>query len=273
MPLLRASTPTTNCKSSDVRDSPKLGRSEGVDRRGRPRGSIGQNTKSEEHQRHLQGVWYSTPGAQTSKTLVTNVVNTQDSQEQLPCETYGFLGLIQVPYEAPVYNVPRGQAEGANSEGEGCKLRGSSAQCSAVCSAAQRNAGETGWDQQADFQEKGQTQRTQTRPPNLDDRHRGGGVHGGGGTGAEYEEAISGAKGLQLTTPDGLDLHVRKLLAHASVVASAEADVGKGGGLVLLARLHEAVGVVLVGILSMGIDMRRAGNRKQKAGYRREVSG
>ena len=40
-----------------------------------------------------------------SKTLVTNVVNTQGSQEQALCATYGFLGLIQVPYEALVYNV------------------------------------------------------------------------------------------------------------------------------------------------------------------------
>ena len=62
-------------------------------------------TKSEEYQRHLQGALYSTRGAQTSKTLVTNVVNIQDSQEQAPCATYWFLGLIQVPHEAPVYIV------------------------------------------------------------------------------------------------------------------------------------------------------------------------
>eukprot|EP00959_Pyramimonas_sp_CCMP1952_P031244 654875-Pyramimonas_sp.AAC.1 len=31
--------------------------------------------KSEEYQKHLQGVLYSTRGSQTSKTLVTNVVN------------------------------------------------------------------------------------------------------------------------------------------------------------------------------------------------------
>eukprot|EP00976_Prorocentrum_cordatum_P012061 242351-Prorocentrum_minimum.AAC.2 len=37
-------------------------------------------TKSEEYRRHLQGVLCSTRGAHTSKTLVTNVVNTQDSQ-------------------------------------------------------------------------------------------------------------------------------------------------------------------------------------------------
>eukprot|EP00976_Prorocentrum_cordatum_P088534 1187344-Prorocentrum_minimum.AAC.6 len=36
-----------------------------------------------------------------SKTLVTNIVNTQDSQEQAPCAPYWFLGLIQVPREAP----------------------------------------------------------------------------------------------------------------------------------------------------------------------------
>eukprot|EP00976_Prorocentrum_cordatum_P075273 1181836-Prorocentrum_minimum.AAC.5 len=67
-------------------------------------------TKSEEYQKHLQGVLHSTRGAQPSKTLVTNVVNTQDSQEQAPCATYWFLGLIQVPYEAPAYDVglPKG---------------------------------------------------------------------------------------------------------------------------------------------------------------------
>ena len=48
---------------------------------------------------------YSTQGAQKTKTLLTNVVNTQDSQKQAPCATYGFLGLIQVPYEATVYIV------------------------------------------------------------------------------------------------------------------------------------------------------------------------
>eukprot|EP00976_Prorocentrum_cordatum_P060269 1175825-Prorocentrum_minimum.AAC.2 len=37
--------------------------------------------------------------------LVTNVVNTQESQERAPCATYWFLGLIQVPYEALVYIV------------------------------------------------------------------------------------------------------------------------------------------------------------------------
>eukprot|EP00959_Pyramimonas_sp_CCMP1952_P272922 5705166-Pyramimonas_sp.AAC.3 len=32
--------------------------------------------------------------------------NTQNSQDQASCATYGFLGLIQVPYGAPpVYNV------------------------------------------------------------------------------------------------------------------------------------------------------------------------
>eukprot|EP00959_Pyramimonas_sp_CCMP1952_P113642 2375763-Pyramimonas_sp.AAC.1 len=41
-------------------------------------------TKREEYQRHPQGVLYSTGGAQTSKTLVTDVVNAQDSQEQAP---------------------------------------------------------------------------------------------------------------------------------------------------------------------------------------------
>eukprot|EP00976_Prorocentrum_cordatum_P016713 336365-Prorocentrum_minimum.AAC.1 len=41
-------------------------------------------TRSEEYQRHLQGVFYSTRGPKTPKTLVTNVVNTQDSQEQAP---------------------------------------------------------------------------------------------------------------------------------------------------------------------------------------------
>eukprot|EP00959_Pyramimonas_sp_CCMP1952_P157399 3291548-Pyramimonas_sp.AAC.1 len=39
-------------------------------------------TKSEEYQGYLQGMLYSTRGAQTSKTLDTNVVNIQDSQEQ-----------------------------------------------------------------------------------------------------------------------------------------------------------------------------------------------
>eukprot|EP00976_Prorocentrum_cordatum_P111207 1195327-Prorocentrum_minimum.AAC.7 len=58
------------------------------------------STKTEESRRHLQGVLYSTRGAQTSKTLVTNVVNTQDSQEQAPCATNWFLGLIQVRHEA-----------------------------------------------------------------------------------------------------------------------------------------------------------------------------
>eukprot|EP00976_Prorocentrum_cordatum_P064259 1177422-Prorocentrum_minimum.AAC.9 len=38
-----------------------------------------------------------TRGAQTSKTLFTIVVNIQESQEQAPCATYWFLGLIQVP--------------------------------------------------------------------------------------------------------------------------------------------------------------------------------
>eukprot|EP00976_Prorocentrum_cordatum_P041486 841846-Prorocentrum_minimum.AAC.1 len=37
-------------------------------------------TKSEEYQGHLQGVMYSTRGAQKSETLVTNVMNIQDSQ-------------------------------------------------------------------------------------------------------------------------------------------------------------------------------------------------
>eukprot|EP00959_Pyramimonas_sp_CCMP1952_P003499 73561-Pyramimonas_sp.AAC.1 len=37
---------------------------------------------SEEYHGHLQGVLYSTRGPQKSKTLVTNVVNTQDSQER-----------------------------------------------------------------------------------------------------------------------------------------------------------------------------------------------
>eukprot|EP00976_Prorocentrum_cordatum_P002670 51853-Prorocentrum_minimum.AAC.1 len=37
---------------------------------------------SEEYHRYLQGVLYSTRGAQASKALVTYVVNTQDSQEQ-----------------------------------------------------------------------------------------------------------------------------------------------------------------------------------------------
>eukprot|EP00959_Pyramimonas_sp_CCMP1952_P368428 7717443-Pyramimonas_sp.AAC.1 len=36
---------------------------------------------------------------------VTNVVNTQDSQEQAQCATYWFLGLIKVLHEAPVYIV------------------------------------------------------------------------------------------------------------------------------------------------------------------------
>eukprot|EP00976_Prorocentrum_cordatum_P003544 69524-Prorocentrum_minimum.AAC.3 len=49
-------------------------------------------TKSEEYQKHLQGVLYSTRGARTSKTLVTNVVNTRDSQEQAPRATYWFSG-------------------------------------------------------------------------------------------------------------------------------------------------------------------------------------
>eukprot|EP00959_Pyramimonas_sp_CCMP1952_P002379 49558-Pyramimonas_sp.AAC.2 len=44
-------------------------------------------------------------GAQTSKTPVTNVVNTQDSQEKAPRATYWFLGIIQDPHEAPVYIV------------------------------------------------------------------------------------------------------------------------------------------------------------------------
>eukprot|EP00976_Prorocentrum_cordatum_P080791 1184115-Prorocentrum_minimum.AAC.2 len=36
-------------------------------------------------------------GHKRPKHGVTNVVNTQDSQEQAPCATYEFLGLIQVP--------------------------------------------------------------------------------------------------------------------------------------------------------------------------------
>eukprot|EP00976_Prorocentrum_cordatum_P027847 565331-Prorocentrum_minimum.AAC.1 len=51
---------------------------------GRPSASERQpqnTTKSEEYQRQLQGVLYSTRGAQTSKMLVTNVVNIQNSQE------------------------------------------------------------------------------------------------------------------------------------------------------------------------------------------------
>eukprot|EP00959_Pyramimonas_sp_CCMP1952_P214770 4494599-Pyramimonas_sp.AAC.2 len=37
-------------------------------------------------------------GTNVRNVGVTNVVNTQDSQEQAPCAMYGFLGLIQVPY-------------------------------------------------------------------------------------------------------------------------------------------------------------------------------
>eukprot|EP00959_Pyramimonas_sp_CCMP1952_P090336 1891044-Pyramimonas_sp.AAC.1 len=60
---------------------------------------------SEEHQRHLQGVLYSTRWAQLSKTLLTNVVNTRKSEEQAPCAMYWFLALIQVPHEALAYIV------------------------------------------------------------------------------------------------------------------------------------------------------------------------
>eukprot|EP00959_Pyramimonas_sp_CCMP1952_P215361 4506041-Pyramimonas_sp.AAC.1 len=41
-------------------------------------------------------------GTNVHNAGVTNVANTQ---EQAPCATYRFLGLVEVPYEAPVYNV------------------------------------------------------------------------------------------------------------------------------------------------------------------------
>eukprot|EP00976_Prorocentrum_cordatum_P067532 1178782-Prorocentrum_minimum.AAC.2 len=67
-------------------------------------------------------------GHKRPKRSVTNVVNTQDSQEQAPCAAYGFLGLIQVPYEAPVYNVglPKDRYVGCEGVGTGllCPLRG-----------------------------------------------------------------------------------------------------------------------------------------------------
>eukprot|EP00959_Pyramimonas_sp_CCMP1952_P292832 6124309-Pyramimonas_sp.AAC.1 len=64
--------------------------------------ALGETLKhSEEYRRHLQGALYGTRGAQPSKTLVTNVVSIQDSQERAPCATFWFLGLIQVPHEAP----------------------------------------------------------------------------------------------------------------------------------------------------------------------------
>eukprot|EP00976_Prorocentrum_cordatum_P112403 1195525-Prorocentrum_minimum.AAC.6 len=53
---------------------------------------------------------------------VTNLVNTQDSQEQAPCATYGFLG----PTEAPVYIVglPGGGQEGVRrGSGGGSMVR------------------------------------------------------------------------------------------------------------------------------------------------------
>eukprot|EP00976_Prorocentrum_cordatum_P087082 1186764-Prorocentrum_minimum.AAC.1 len=56
-------------------------------------------------------------GAPTSKTLVNNVVNIQDSQERAPCATYVLLGLIQFPYEAPVHIGSGGGLEGRNTSG------------------------------------------------------------------------------------------------------------------------------------------------------------
>eukprot|EP00976_Prorocentrum_cordatum_P069817 1179701-Prorocentrum_minimum.AAC.1 len=50
-------------------------------------------------------------GTKVQNAGVTNVVNTQDSQEQAPCATYWFLGLVQVPHEAPV-GVQCGTAKG-----------------------------------------------------------------------------------------------------------------------------------------------------------------
>eukprot|EP00959_Pyramimonas_sp_CCMP1952_P470203 9496250-Pyramimonas_sp.AAC.6 len=66
---------------------------------------------SEEYQRHLQG----------------------DSQEQASCATYGFLGLIQVPYEAPVYNVGLPQVHRGVGTGNG---RSPAAAAAAVVAAA-----------------------------------------------------------------------------------------------------------------------------------------
>eukprot|EP00976_Prorocentrum_cordatum_P086184 1186401-Prorocentrum_minimum.AAC.2 len=68
-------------------------------------------TKSEEHQRHLQGVLCSTvhEGRKRPKRGCSQRCNTRDSQEQAPCATYGFLGLIQVSYEAP--GIIRGRSE------------------------------------------------------------------------------------------------------------------------------------------------------------------
>ena len=47
-------------------------------------------------------------GHKGPKRGVTNVANIQDSQEQAPCATYRFLGLIQGPHEAPVTEGPEG---------------------------------------------------------------------------------------------------------------------------------------------------------------------
>eukprot|EP00959_Pyramimonas_sp_CCMP1952_P311434 6517741-Pyramimonas_sp.AAC.1 len=44
-------------------------------------------------------------GTNVQNAGVTNVVNIQDSKERAPCATYWFLGLLQVPYEAPMYIV------------------------------------------------------------------------------------------------------------------------------------------------------------------------
>eukprot|EP00976_Prorocentrum_cordatum_P029765 606205-Prorocentrum_minimum.AAC.1 len=44
-------------------------------------------------------------GRKRPKRGVPNVANTQDSQERAPRAARGFLGPIQVPYEARVYNV------------------------------------------------------------------------------------------------------------------------------------------------------------------------
>eukprot|EP00959_Pyramimonas_sp_CCMP1952_P321870 6735289-Pyramimonas_sp.AAC.1 len=58
-------------------------------------------------------------GTNVQNAGVTNVANTQDSQERAPCATHEFLGLIQVTYEAPVCIVrPEGVQRGTKGVSE-----------------------------------------------------------------------------------------------------------------------------------------------------------
>eukprot|EP00976_Prorocentrum_cordatum_P104916 1194077-Prorocentrum_minimum.AAC.2 len=58
-------------------------------------------------------------GTNVQNAGVPNVANTQDSQEQAPCATHWFLGLIQIPHEALVSIVGLRERVGFNTIGGG----------------------------------------------------------------------------------------------------------------------------------------------------------